>query len=113
MTQSAAGAGSGTDTVQETQADTAHAEWVAGARADHATPSGTDDEDYEEPQGENSGQHVQRRGGKRLVKRKKRPKTILDTDSEIDNDTDKPQHTQHTRHMQKRYDASKKKKRKK
>ena len=113
MTQSAAGAGSGIDTVQETQADTAHAEWVTDTRADHATPSDTDDEDYEEPQGENSGQHVQRRGGKQLVKRKKRQKTILDTDSEIDSDTDKPQHTQRTRHVQKRYDASKKKKRKK
>ena len=113
MSQAAAGAGSGIDTAKERQADTAYGEWVTDTRADHATPSDTDDEDYEEPQGDNRGQHVQRRGGKRSVKRKKRPNTILDTDSETDSDTDKPQHTQHARHVQKRYEASKKKKRKK
>ena len=113
MAQAAAGAGSGTGTAQGTQASTAHAEWVNDTRADHATPNGTDDEDYEEPQDDIREQRMHRRGGNRPVKRKKRSRTILDTDSETEGDTDKPQHTQHARNVQKRYEASKKKKRKK
>ena len=61
MAQAAAGTGSGTGTTQGTQADTAHAEWVSDIRADHATPSGTDDEDYEEPQSDIREQRIHRR----------------------------------------------------
>ena len=115
MTQTAAGSGSGIDITQEVQADTAHAEWVADTQADQEISSEIDDGDYEESQDDCSSLHRRKRKGKRAAHCKKRQRTILDdTDSETDSDyTDRPQGTQQGRNKQKRYDGSRKKKRKK
>ena len=61
------------------QVDTAHAEWVADKRADHAISSDTDDDDHEEPQDGSiySDQQRRRRKDERSAQRKKRHITIL------------------------------------
>ena len=115
MTQTAAGSGSGGDTTQQTMTEAAYEEWAADARADHAISSDTEDGEYEVAQSDSDQQHRQRRKGERPARRKKRPKTILDdTDSGTDSDnTGEPPGTQHGPHTQRRYDGTKKKKRKK